>query len=64
MKLIELYVVIIFIIVLASSIIFARVLDMTNISAVLLLIDFPIAIIVAIFASLSIREEEEEKSAV
>ena len=60
----ELYVLIIFIIVLASSIIFATVLDMVNISVVLLLIDFPIALIAAIFASLSIREEEEEKSAV
>jgi len=64
MKLMELYVVIIFIIVLASSIIFATVLNMVSISFVLLLIDFPIALIAAIFASLSIREEEEEKSAV
>jgi len=64
MKLMELYVAIVFIIVLASSIIFATVLNMMNISIVLLLLDFPIALIVAIFASLSIREEEEEKSAV
>jgi hypothetical protein len=64
MKLMELYAVIIFIIVLASSIIFATVLDMTTISIALLLIDFPIALIAAIFASLSIREEEEEKTAV
>ena len=64
MKLMELYVAIIFIILLASSIIFAIVLNMGNISVILLLIDFPIALIAAIFASLSIREEEEEKTAV
>ena len=62
MKLLELYVVIIFIILLALSIIFATVLDMTNISMALLLIGFPVALVAAIFASLSIREEEEEKS--
>ena len=62
MKLLELYVVIIFIVLLALSIIFAAVLDMTNISIALLLIDFPVALVAAIFASLSIREEEEEKS--
>ena len=60
----ELYAVIIFIILLASSIIFATVLDMMSISLALLFVDFPIALIVAIFGSLSIREEEEEKSAV
>lgn len=64
MKLIELYVVIIFIILLASSIIFATVLNMMNISVALLFIDFPVALVAAIFASLSIREEEEEKTAV
>ena len=58
----ELYVAIIFIIVLVSSIIFATVLNMANVSAILLFIDFFIALIAAIFASLSIREEEEEKS--
>lgn len=63
MKLMELYVMIIFIVLLASSIIFATVLNMTNISFALLFIDFPIALIAAIFASLSIREEEEEKTA-
>ena len=62
MKLIELYVVIIFIILLASSIIFATVLNMMNISVALLFIDFPVALVAAIFASLSIREEEEEKT--
>jgi len=64
MKLMELYVVIIFFILLACSIIFATVLNMTLISVILLFIDFPIALIAAIFASLSIREEEEEKTAV
>jgi len=64
MKLMELYAVIIFIVILASSIIFALVLNMMNVSAILLFIDFPIALIAAILASLSIREEEEEKSTV
>jgi uncharacterized membrane protein len=63
MKLMELYVVIIFMVLLALSIIFATVLNMTNISVALIFIDFPIALIAAIFASLSIREEEEEKTA-
>lgn len=62
MKLMELYAAIIFIILLASSIIFATVLNMMNVSVALLFIDFPVALIAAIFASLSIREEEEEKS--
>ena len=62
MKLMELYAVIIFIIVFAAAIIFATVLNMPSISLVLLLIDFPIALVAAIFASLSIREEEEEKT--
>jgi len=64
MKLMELYAVIIFVIILVSSIIFATILNMMNVSAILLFIDFPIALIAAIFASLSIREEEEEKSTV
>jgi uncharacterized membrane protein len=63
MKLMELYVVIIFMVLLALSIIFAAVLNMTLISVALIFIDFPIALIAAIFASLSIREEEEEKTA-
>lgn len=62
MKLMELYAAIIFIILLASSIIFATVLNMMNVSVALLFIDFPVALIAAIFASLSIREEEEEKT--
>jgi uncharacterized membrane protein len=64
MKLLELYVVIVFMVLLALSIIFATVLNMANISVALIFIDFPIALIAAIFASLSIREEQEEKTAV
>jgi len=63
MKLMELYAAIIFIILLMSAIIFATVLNMSNISVALLFINFPVALIVAILASLSIREEEEEKTA-
>ena len=50
-----------FAIVLAASILFGVVLGMSQVSLVLLLIDFPIALMIALFASLSIREEEEEK---
>jgi len=49
-----------FTIVLLLSVIFAVFLNMSQISVALLLIDFPIAAIVAIYGSLSIREEEEE----
>lgn len=49
-----------FMIVLLLSVIFAVFLNMSQISVALLLIDFPIAAIVAIYGSLSIREEEEE----
>lgn len=49
-----------FMIVLLLSVIFAVFLSMSQISVALLLIDFPIAAIVAIYGSLSIREEEEE----
>lgn len=74
MKLMELYVVIIFMVLLVLSIIFATVLNGLMhagwwhakcglISVALIFIDFPIALIAAIFASLSIREEEEEKTA-
>ncbi|MGQ9459695.1 MAG: hypothetical protein ACUVRA_00495 [Candidatus Bathyarchaeaceae archaeon] len=64
MKLMELYAAIIFIILLVSAIIFATVLNMMNISVALLFINFPVALFVAILASLSIREEEEEKTTV
>lgn len=62
MKLMEIYFLTVFAIVLLISILFALVLDMPQTSLALLLIDFPIAGIIAIFASLSIREEEEENA--
>jgi len=60
MRLFEICFLALFIIVLLFSIIFAVVLHNTQISLALLIMDFPIAIIVAIYGSLSIREEEEE----
>ncbi|MFQ5999377.1 MAG: hypothetical protein ACE5J6_01230 [Candidatus Bathyarchaeia archaeon] len=62
MKMIENLFLIIFLIVLLASIISGLILDMKLVSFVLLLIDFPIAAVTAIFASFSIREEEEAKS--
>jgi len=62
MKSIEYLLLIVFVIVLLASAIFGLVLHMSLISLLLLLIDFPIAAIVAVFASLGIREEEEAKS--
>jgi len=72
MKLMEVYAVAIFLILFLFSIVFALAvpdmkigdITMRSISVALIFIDFPIALIAAIFASLSIREEEEEKSAV
>ena len=73
MKLMEVYAVAIFVIFFILAIVFAVVspnrkvfgdITMVNISVVLIFIDFPVALIAAIFASLSIREEEEEKTAV
>jgi len=46
--------------ILLLSMIFTVVLSMSQISIALLMIDFPIAAIIAIYGSLSIREEEEE----
>jgi heme A synthase len=63
MKSIEYLLLIVFLIVLLGSIIFALVLRIALISFLLLFIDFPIAAIVAVFASLAIREEEEEEEA-
>jgi uncharacterized membrane protein len=60
MKLIEICFLALFIIVLIVSILFGAILNMPQVSLVLLLIDFPVAVIIAFFASLSIREEEEE----
>lgn len=60
MRLFEICFLALFIVVLLFSIIFAVVLNMSHISLALLIIDFPIAGIIAIYGSLSIREEEEE----
>jgi len=64
MKSIEIYFLTVFVIFLIASVLCALVLNMQQVSLVLLLIDFPIAIITAVYASLSIREEEEEKTQV
>jgi len=60
MRLFEICFLALFIIVLLFSMIFAMILHNTQISLALLIMDLPIAIIVAIYGSLSIREEEEE----
>jgi len=62
MKSIEYLLLTVFIIILLASIIFGLVLRMALISFLLLFIDFTIAGIIAVFASLAIREEEEAKS--
>jgi len=62
MKLYEYCFIAIFMVVLLFAILSSVVLKMSDISMGLLLLDLPIAVIVAIFASLSIREEEEEKT--
>lgn len=62
MKMIQNLLLIIFTIVFLASIISGLILKMTLVSFMLLLIDFPIAAVTAIYASLSIREEEEAKS--
>jgi hypothetical protein len=60
MRLFEICFLALFTVVLVFSIIFAVFLNMFQISLALLIIDFPIAAIVAVYGSLSIREEEEE----
>jgi len=60
MRLFQICFLVLFIVVLLLSIIFAMVLKISEISLALLMIDFPIAAIVAFYGSLSIREEEEE----
>lgn len=64
MKFREICFLILFTVILFASILFGTVLNMPHISLALLLVDFPIAGIITIFASLSIREEEEEKTQV
>jgi len=62
MKLIEICFTALFVVILLTSFLFALVLNMRSISLALFLVDFVIAGIIAFYASLSIREEEEEKS--
>jgi len=62
MKLIEICFLALFAVILLSSVMFATVFNMPVVSLALFLVDFPVAGIIAIYASLSIREEEEEKT--
>jgi hypothetical protein len=62
MKRIEYLLLILFAIVLAAAIVFGLVLKMHNVSLTLVLVDFPLALVIAVFASLGIREEEEAKT--
>jgi len=62
MKMIEMCFLALFAAILFSSILFATFFNMPLVSLALLLVDFPVAGITAIYASLSIREEEEEKT--
>ncbi|MDH5636769.1 MAG: hypothetical protein OEY47_08930 [Candidatus Bathyarchaeota archaeon] len=62
MKRIEYLLLILFAIVLVAAIVFGLVLKMYNVSLTLVLIDFPLALVIAVFASLGIREEEEAKT--
>ncbi len=62
MKKIEMGFLALFAVILVSSVLFATFFRMPLVSLALLLIDFPVAGITAIYASLSIREEEEEKT--
>jgi len=62
MKRIEIGFLVLFVVILATATLLATVLNMTSISIILLLVAFLVAGMVAVFASLSIREEEEEKS--
>ena len=62
MKKIEYLLIILFAILLAAAIIFGLVLKMYQVSLALILINFPLALIIAVFASLGLREEEEAKT--
>ena len=62
MKRIEYLLLILFAIVLVAATVFGLVLKMYNVSLTLVLIDFPLALVIAVFASLGIREEEEAKT--
>jgi hypothetical protein len=61
-RLFEMVFLIFFIVVLLLSVIFSIVLNLTNIALTLLVVDFFVAAVVAVYGSLSIREEEEEIS--
>ena len=60
MRMFQFSLITIFIITLFLSIVFAVLLNIPHFSLASLLIAFPIALIIAIYGSLSIREEEEE----
>ena len=62
MKKIEYLLIILFAVVLAAAVIFGLVFKMNDVSLALILVDFPLAAIIAVFASLGIREEEEAKT--
>ncbi|MFB0522791.1 MAG: hypothetical protein ACETV1_03405 [Candidatus Bathyarchaeia archaeon] len=66
MKMMEMGFLALFIVILLASVLasvlFATDPNMRLVSLALLLVDFPVAGITAIYASLSIREEEEEKT--
>ena len=62
MKKIEYLLIILFAIVLATAVVFGLVLKMYTVSLALILVDFPLALIIAVYASLGLREEEEAKT--
>ena len=61
MKIVEYLLLALFVIVLLAAIVFGLVLKMHEISLLLIFMDFPLALVIAVFASLGIREEEEAK---
>ncbi len=64
MKKIEMCFLALFAVLLFGSVLFATVFNMPIVAWALFLIDFPVAGITAVYASLSLREEEEEKTQV
>jgi len=62
MKRIKYLLLLLFAILLAAAVVFGTVLKMHLVSLILIFIDFPLALIIAIYASLGIREEEEAKT--
>ena len=61
-RLFEMVFLLIFIVTLVTSVILAVALNLSQIALPLLIIDFLLAAVVAVYGSLSIREEEEEIS--